>query len=295
MQAVEMNYRMMTVIIEHEKRIKRILSARLGLSPTEFAILRSIALSGGTSTGLSTGEFLLLKHNSISVAVSHLKEMDLLDKEIDQTDRRATKLTVTQKGLEATERATHAIYDDFKITFWKNMDESDIRKAIRVGSLVNRKLASSEPLSKNSFDDTPLPISPEFIINMKVLPKLWSDTIKKTGPLSMPEYRILDLLQNSNEPLRSFDIAGKLMMDRAAVSRNKDKLEKQGFIVAQQNAKDRRDVLLSNTRSGCDLAISILGELSKLTANLYSDLDEQEARQMNAWHDEMYRGLLESS
>jgi DNA-binding MarR family transcriptional regulator len=279
---------MMTVIIEHEKRIKRLLSTKHNLTPSEFSILRSVELSGGSSTGLSIGGFLHLKHNSVSMALSNLKAQGLITKTINQADRRATDITITQKGIDATREATKDIYLDMKSTFWETMTDEDIRSAILVGSHVNRRLTSSDKLYTASFDEETLPISPEFIVNMKALPKAWDNTIKKMAGISMPEYRILNLLANSKEPLRSFDIAAKLLMDRAAVSRCKTMLEQDGYLVAEQNSADRRDAVLSCSVTGLRVEGKTTEALSAMTVELYSDLNANEAIKMNEWHKEMY-------
>lgn len=290
---VEFNYRMMTVIIEHEKRMKNTLSSEQNLSPTEFAILQSIDLSGGKTKGLSVGSFLMLKHNSISVAVSNLQRKGLLEKEINPNDRRATDLSITKKGIEITRCATKSIYAEMKKTFWEGMNDAEIKKAVLVGSYVNKNIAAGSSVHTAAFEDNVLPISPEFIVNMKVMPRMWDKTIKKNGELSTPEFRILDLLAHSDEALRSFDIAKRLQMDRAAISRSKDKLDKRGLIEIKQDAKDRRDVLLAATVQGKEFEEKINRELRVLTNELYSDLDSKEAAQMNEWHEKMYRVLLE--
>lgn len=288
---VEIDYRMMTVIIEHGRQMKSILASNYDLSPTEFSILRSIELAGGKSKGLSTGSFLLLKHNSISVALSNLQEKGLIEKEINAQDRRSTDLMITKKGRSLAKKATEDIYQAVESHFWQGMNEEEVREAVLVGSRVNKRLTNSDQMLTNAFEDEALPISPEFIVNMSVLPKLWSQTAKKEGSLSLPEYRMLDLLVNTPEALRSFDIASRLTMDRAAISRNKDKLEKAGYLQVKQDAKDRRDVLLSPTAKGKSVEEKIHAKLQEITEELYSDLGTDEARRMNEQHVQMYETM----
>lgn len=290
---VSFSYQMMTVIIEHEKHIKKILSSKYGLSPTEFSILRSIELSGGVSKGLSVGGFLHLKHNSISVAVSNLKNQGLIVKAINAQDRRATDMSITEKGVSTTKQATEDIYEDMKASFWKTMTDEDIREAVLIGSYVNKKLNSSNSLHTASFEKQVLPISPEFIVNMKVLPKMWDKIIKEAGGISTPEYRMLNLLANSDEPLRSYDIAARLLMDRAAISRGKAKLESGGYVVAHQDSAEKRDASFSVSEKGRSLEAKITKKLGEATSELYSDLDANAVEQMDRWHREMYETLID--
>lgn len=291
-QSVVFTTQMMTVFIEHEKMIDKVLKRCHDLTATEFCILRALYLAGGEANGLDFAQFLMLKRNSISIALSSLARKDLASKAPSERDRRMLHVTETAAGRKITRDATASIYEAQKATFWSNLSLEDERGGNLVASLVLSKLRGVDYSATAPLKDENTPISSEFVVFCKMVPQRWDFTLKKHSELSLTDFRILTCLDEWGSAARASDIARYLLLERSVVSTRKDALITRGLVAESVDENDRRNSNLVVTEHGAVLAERLKAHLSTETADMYSLCEEANlSNEINDWHRVMYANM----
>ena len=96
-----------------------------------------------------------------------------------------------------------------------------------------------------------------FIEHTKVIAKVLKKYYGLTPlGLSLSEYRILDAVRTAEEPVRSTDIARRLLLDRSVVSLFKDTMVEKGLVSFTPAEGDRRNYTVTLTPEGEGLALS---------------------------------------
>ena len=284
------NQQMITVFVEHNKVIAKVLKKYYQLTPTEFCILRALYLSDGRVEGVDFASFLYLKRNSISMALSKLEERELIGKAASQQDRRSIIVTETKRGTEVTREATADIYGALTNSFWHDLAIEDKRGGNETASLVLEALRGAPTKAPGGLKESNTPVSPEFIVFCKVVPQLWSARLALLG-LSLSEYRMLDAIHQANEPVRSTDIARSLLLERSVVSQFKDTMVEKGLVDFSPAEGDRRNYEVNLTPEGQSLALSAQAALQKETDRAYILCDDALVPRINEWHLRMFRNM----
>lgn len=290
-QSVIFTSEMMTVFVEHEKVIDRVLKRCHGLTTTEFCILRALYLAGGEVDGLDFAGFLMLKRNSISIALSSLARKNLVSKLPSEKDRRMLRVRETDEGIEITRNATASVYEAQTTTFWRHLTADEERGGNLVASLVLAKLRGVDYSSTAPLKETNTPITPEFIVFCKMVPQRWSYIIKKNSDLSLTDYRVLSCLIELGEEARASDVMRRLLLERSVVSMCKDDLRSHGLITESPDKSDRRNSNLGVTAKGHEVFSLLKDHLTTETSNMYSLCDNDLSRAVNEWHCTMYANL----
>ena len=284
------NQQMVTVFVEHNKVIAKVLKKYYDLTPTEFCILRALYLSDGRVEGVDFASFLCLKRNSISMALSKLEGRDLIGKAASEQDRRSIVVTETLRGTGITREATTDIYGALTGSFWRDLSLEDKRGGNETAYRVLEALRGAPTKAPGGLKDGNTPISPEFIVFCKTLPQLWGARLTPLG-LALSEYRMLDVAARAEEPLRSTDIARALLLERSAVSLFKDALVGKGLVSFSPTEGDRRNCTVSLTPAGGALVARARDILQRETDRAYALCDDGLVARVNAWHLRMFRNM----
>lgn len=284
------NQQMITVFVEHNKVIAKVLKKYYQLTPTEFCILRALYLSDGRVEGVDFASFLYLKRNSISMALSKLEERELIGKAANQQDRRCIVVTETERGTKVTREATADIYGALTNSFWHDLTLEDKRGGNQTASLVLEALRGTPTKAPGGLKESNTPVSPEFVVFCKVVPQLWTTQLAPWG-LSLSEYRMLDTIRQANEPIRSTDIARSLLLERSVVSQFKDTMVEKGLIDFSLAVGDRRNYEVSLTPEGQFLTLTAQAALQEETDRAYMLCDNALASRINEWHLRMFRNM----
>ena len=284
------NQQMITVFVEHNKVIAKVLKKYYQLTPTEFCILRALYLSDGRVEGIDFASFLYLKRNSISMALSKLEDRELIGKAASQQDRRSIVVTETKRGTEVTRQATADIYGALTNSFWHDLDLADKRGGNETASLVLEALRGTPTKAPGKLKESNTPISPEFIVFCKVVPQLWSARLVPLG-LSLSEYRMLNAVWQADEPIRSTDIARSLLLERSVVSLFKDTMVEKGLVSFSPAEGDRRNYEVSLTPEGEGLVLCAQTSLQEETDRAYALCDDTLVSHINEWHLRMFRNM----
>lgn len=282
---------MMTVFVEHEKMIDKILKRCHGLTTTEFCILRALYLEGGEVDGLDFARFLMLKRNSISLAISSLDRKGLVTKLPSKDDRRMLRVKETEEGRAITRDATTSVFEAQTNTFWSNLSLDDERGGNLVASLVLAQLRGYDYSSVAPLSEGNTPITPEFVVFCKMVPQRWGHVIKDSSNLSLTDYRVLACLVELGGRARASDVMRSLFIERSVVSVCKDALRAQGLIVEEPDKADKRNSIISVVEMGFDIAAALKDRLIEATADMYSLCDDDLSRAINKWHREMYASM----
>lgn len=108
---------------------------------------------------------------------------------------------------------------------------------------------------------------------------------KERFGISVPEWRVVAHLSQSDEPLSVREIHARVDMDKSKVSRAAARLERAGYVEKSVNPRDRRLVALRLTEKGRAMVAEINPLALAFEAGVLSALAPQEAeafRQMVA-------------
>lgn len=111
----------------------------------------------------------------------------------------------------------------------------------------------------------------------------WEHDVVRESGLSLPQMHTLEVLGQC-APLRMKDLAAKMGVTTGTLTMTVDRLEQRGLTLRAPHASDRRSILVSLTEQGRVLFEEHHALHLRLTAELASQLSEQEA--------ETLRGLL---
>ncbi len=282
---------MVTVFVEHEAQIARVLKRDCDLTVTEFCIIRELYLSGGPVDGFNFADFLMLRRNSISMALSSLEDKGYITKSSSKTDRRKSRITVTEKGIDLTIKATRAIYEAQESSFWNDLTPDEERSGNLVASLVLSSLRGKRQDDAAPLDKTHTPITPEFIVFCKAVPQMWIKTVKDSAGLSLSEFRILATMVSLKGSAYAIDLSRMLLLDRSTISASKDKLVEKGLIGESQDERDRRNSELRILPRGRQLFNDLNRKLQDVTNQMYSLCVPDYAEAINQWHLRMYKNM----
>lgn len=290
-ESVTFTPQMVTVFLEHEKLISKVLKRCHDLTATEFCILREIYLAGGRVEGMDFAGFLMLKRNSISMAITSLSRKGYVVKETGSSDRRMTVVSETAAGKKVTQDATRNVYEAQVSTFWKSLTVEEERGGNRCAVLVLEKLRDHAIDDAATLKAINTPISPEFIVFCKVVPQRWATIIKESADLSLTEFRILNNVASSPDGRRASDTARSLLLERSLVSTCKHRLIMGSLMGETADPDDGRNAILRSTAAGEAVVMRLNALLTKATADMYSLCDDDLCVAANEWHARMYRNM----
>ena len=282
----------MTVVIEHGRIINRILKEDYGLTSTELCILYVLQTSDYKAIRVDLAEYFHLKKNSVSADLASLAEKGYVKKTADPDDRRRISLSETAEGNRILHEAIDGILSFMQETLWLHFSQDDLKKIMDDATTVYRNTLPDGLPYVESLLGSEFPVTAEFIICTKLVPKTWESTIKENSSLSMSEFRILSLLVETGKPLRIKDIANSLFLDQSAVSVFKQGLLTKGFVTAEIDAADSRSQCLVYTDAGKETSNRIMTMLTGAMADMFGELDDDEAAYTNAIHQRHYENLV---
>ena len=204
------------------------------------------ARSGVTPSRLA--ESLGMSRSSMSHALARFEAEDLIDRSVDNTDRRSMRLGLSPKGnarLRAFEKALGKVLLD------------------REGELRTGTSLLGFPAGPDTWSDVSVLQAGERLGSVGAA---YVDDVtavmRPLGPLEWRERFVMALVHQHGE-LRPASLAGSLRMSSSGTSTLLDRLEALGLIVRMQgpDAGDRRAVLVSLTSKGVKAAEAALDVL----------------------------------
>lgn len=290
-KTIKLSPKMITVYCEHERLFGKLLKRFCDMTVTEYCVLREINLAGGRVEGFDFAGFLMLKHSTISMTLSSLENKGYIKRELSSTDRRMLSVSATQKGVQAGEEATQTIHTTWEKTFWSNFDLDEERGGHRIAYLVLTKLRGYAPEEPAVPKENVNPISPEFIMFLKLVPQRWSQVIKNSAGLSLSEYRVLFEMAEAGGSTLAADLSRRLYLDRSMISVCKDKLLKRGLLFETPDDHDRRNSKLKLTAEGKKLCTRLTDELQAATEDMFSLCLPKYTKEINIWNDKLYDNM----
>jgi DNA-binding MarR family transcriptional regulator len=108
-------------LLNFRKELRRFLhwsedAARaVGLTPAQHQLLLAIkGHTGGPPTIVDVAEDLMLRHHSVSELIRRAVDAGIVDRQIDQEDRRLTRLHVTASGENLLRKLTRQHVDEIR-------------------------------------------------------------------------------------------------------------------------------------------------------------------------------------
>ena len=98
--------------------------------------------------------------------------------------------------------------------------------------------------------------------------------------LTLPQYNILDILQNEGAPLTVLEIANRTIAVAPSVTGIIDRLEREGFVTRERSIKDRRVIYVTLTEKGQTTFLAINEPLKRLEKQTSRYLTEAELKEL---------------
>lgn len=281
----------MNVLVMTNAGIKQAIRKAVGTATADYCILQTLIMLDRPAGMSEYQDFLMLKKNTISMAIARLEDAGFVSKEIPQNDLRKCNVSITDTGVEGARRSSVAIRDMLLEGFWKTYDDErvnwgmvvDTRAYLASGGVAD--LLVDDPAS----DDFVLPT---WIAALKHLEQVWSVVVKRSAGLSLSEFRVLDHLEHVGGPLSSLEISEFLGIETSAMSRVMRSLRCAGLIEASQSSVDKRSFMSEATSEGVELLVGARRALVEATEAHYAAIPEGDRARLSEWHRTMYENSL---
>jgi DNA-binding MarR family transcriptional regulator len=277
-----------TLVVEVNRLIDESLKESVGFSTTEYCILQQLFAYEDRALSTLFQDFLLLRQNSITAAITRLESRGLVKKEFNKQDYRTFYVQITPTGREVATRASEAITSILSKKTWQDPSDENIYWTMKLHANLGHKInlrIEREDLYRDHF------IMPEWVVETKYLQQLWTMTVQSFVRISLSSYRLLALLSSSTEKLHPADISRALMVDRSPISTTLRQLVNLEFATSEPSDRDRRCFLVSITEKGRALEADIRAALIKATDKHFSPVPEDLTKPLNDWHMTMYHFL----
>lgn len=122
----------------------------LGLYPNQLPILEYIKNNNGCMQA-DISRDLGVTPASIALSVKRLQKAGMLIKEIDENNLRKNRLSLTDKGREASEKS-RSIFDEFDRKMYKDFTEDELNLLAEFNSRIGRNVIGRD-IESVSFED----------------------------------------------------------------------------------------------------------------------------------------------
>ena len=96
--------------------------------------------------------------------------------------------------------------------------------------------------------------------------------------ITVPQFRVLVVLSNSDAPMRSGDLAAALGVQPSTFTRTADRMVTAGWITRVENPKNRREHLVALTASGRRLVAQVTRRREKEIKKILASLDDRQIK-----------------
>ncbi|NTU88663.1 MAG: MarR family transcriptional regulator [Actinobacteria bacterium] len=259
------------------------------MSITDYCILQKLLMLDRSMELSEFRGFLLLKKNTISIAVSRLEQNGYISKETNKNDYRKCFITLTSDGRELAQKLSHAIRDSLLANFWQTFEDERVNWGMVIDSQAFYLHVGDSERADLDFKEDGNFVSPSWIIALKYISQLWTLALAKEVKLSLSEFRVLQLLVISQASYCTIEIARKLEIESSVVSRVIRSLRNAGLVDLVQSKDDRRSYLSTVTSDGeCVYEKGRLA-LEGVTDAYYSSISDADKKRLSLWHETMYK------
>lgn len=283
------------VLVFTNNDIEQAIRSSARMADTDYCILQTLLMLGRSAGMSEYHDFLLLKRNTVSMAISRLWTAGYVSKELDANDLRKCTIAITEEGIAAAHRASVAIREALLKDFWTTFEDERVNWGMVVDSrafLLNGGggvLFDADPSSEDF-------VVPTWIIALKHIEQLWTAAAREGADLSLSQFRVLDLLDHLAHdgacPAPAMDIASTLRIEDSTMSRIMRSLRSEGLIETAQSSGDRRSFLSEITPAGTERLGRARKAIGAKAVEYYSVLPPEDSERLSAWHYDMLRNRL---
>jgi MarR family transcriptional regulator, organic hydroperoxide resistance regulator len=127
----------------------------------------------------------------------------------------------------------------------------------------------------------------------RAIEESWLSYLKRTEGISVSQYNILRILRGAQpQAIKSSDIADRMIYRDPDVTRLVDRLSKQGLVGREEDATDRRVVLVRITDAGLALLARLDEPVERHTKSVMAGLSPRQLRELCGLLDEVRGGML---
>ena len=281
-------YEFMQVLMITNNHIKEAVLHEGAMSLTDYCILQKLLMLDKVTELSEFRDFLLLKTNTISIAVSRLEQSGYVSKKLDGRDGRKCCIEITDHGKDISRRMSHAIRDSLLVHFWKSSDDERINWGMRVDSKAFYLFSGDTERASAAEEEDDDFVSPSWIMALKYISLLWTSVLASETDLSLNEFRVLQLLMVGRAPYCSLDIVRNLEIESSVVSRIMRSLRDAGLTETTQSKKDKRSYLSAITQKGEEAYVKGRCALERETDKYYSTITPSERKRLSSWHKAMF-------
>lgn len=286
-----MSYQFMNVLVMTNASVKQAIQKAAGIATTDYCILQALIMLDRPVGMSEYQDFLMLRKNTISMAISRLEKGGLVSKEISSSDLRKCDIAITGKGAAVARKSSIAIRDMLLEGFWKTYDD----ERVNWGMVIDTRAYFASGGVANLFDNDPASddfVLPTWIVALKNLEQMWSAVVKRCSGLSLSEFRVLDHLDHTGRPFGSYELSDALGIETSAMSRVMRSLRASGLVSTAQSSVDKRSFVSGITPGGAQLLESTRQALAEATDGYYAVISEEERARLSAWHRTMFDNNL---
>ena len=275
-----------TVVLEHIKGITRFLKSGPGLTYYEFTVLLALHEAGNPVLLDGLCDYVMLKRGTLWHMLLALEDRGLIRKESDEHDARLMLISLSDKGVEMVATASQNLADYLANGFWPSLPILDFYQFMResaklsVDAVRGHSVPTFEKAAKSDYV-----INSGFFLLWATMVNEWEIAIKQHEPLTLNEYRILNLLEGVDS-VSSKSIAQSLLVPLSLVSAGKRKLINKGFVEEAVNPFDARSKVLRLTPE----ARGVLGEI-ETSLDAATKASHEGITVVNAWYMRMYSNI----
>src|SRR5437773_11635333 len=153
-------------------------------------------------------------------------------------------------------------------------------------ALVSKRKTSNhkQPVGLHSADesDNHLPVS-VWLRLMKCHNLIFRElrkSVEKDDRITLPQFDVLVQLSRQDEGLSFIGLSRRLLVTSGNLTGIVDRLEREGFVVREPDAVDRRIVRIHLTRKGKDVIAGIVPEHVKMIESIFAGISVKELRQL---------------
>lgn len=259
----------MTTFAAASKHVTDAISRSGNISVTQFRIMLELTSSGEGLRIVEVSKRLLMKPNTITLAVNQLEESGLVVRRNDPADRRGIWLMLTEEGLSFVESLNTQIRSSLD-ELWEPLSQRQVDLIFQGTDLITTRMGG-QPEKGAAYSRLSTYITTVVTVN-----KVIADALKSSG-LSVPEFRILFELE-SRGSVSGTQIGTALDMKPSFVTATTDDLAARELVSKLKNSSDRRVATVSLTSTGRELVHAATENVIRVYEDAYADIDDQDLK-----------------
>lgn len=287
-QPVMFSHEFMRVLVITNNHIKEAVLRVGDMSVTDYCILQKLLMLDRVMELMEFRDFLHLKANTISTAVSRLERRGCVSKEQNERDSRKCRIEITEYGKDLSRKMSQAIRDSLRVRFWKTFDDERVNWGMIVDSKAFYLHSGDVERASMADEEDGDFVSPSWIMALKYISLLWTSALASETGLSLNEFRVLQLIAVDQMPYCSLDITRKLEIESSVVSRIIRSLRLAGFVEMTRSEDDKRSYVSTVTRDGEEVYRAGRCVLERVTEEYYATITPDERKRLSSWHKAMF-------